>query len=73
MDVLFFLGGVFVGFIFTILIKDNTKTYGIMLVDHENKLCKVHVTSNDLVDHRTKKVVLKVDHNANLSREEQGL
>lgn len=73
MEIMIFIGGVLVGFIFTVLIRDNTKTYGIMLVDHKNELCKVHITSEDLLKSRVKKVILKIDHNADLSREEQGL
>lgn len=68
-----FVGGMIAGFIFALMIKDNTKTYGIMLIDHKNELCSVRMTSKELIDSRVKKVILEVDHNANLSREEQVL
>lgn len=68
-----FVGGMIAGFIFALMIKDNTKTYGVMLVDHNSQACKAHITSKDLLDTRIKKVILEVDHNADFSREEQGL
>ena len=67
-----FVGGLIAGFIFALMLRDNTKTYGIMLVDHKNELCKVQITSKDLLDRRTKKVILKIKE-TDLSREEQVL
>lgn len=71
MELLCFIGGVVLSTI--VYISINRKTYGIIEVDHKNNLCVARVTSNDLAERRPKKVMFKVNHNANLSREEHML
>ena len=75
MGVLYFIGGVGLSTIVYILIHlcNNHKIYGVIEVDHRNNLCVARLTSNDLAERRPKKVMFKVNHNANLSREEQVL
>lgn len=69
MEIICFIGGVVISTIVHIAI--NRKIYGVIDVDHKNNLCVARVTSNDLAERRPKKVMFKVNHNANLSREEQ--
>lgn len=73
MEILYFLGGVIVGTIVTIIFRSNTKTYGVIRVDHNIEACFIEMNSKELTDRKIKKAVFDVDHNANLSREEQGL
>ena len=69
MELLIFIGGVFVGFITNMLLNRNSKIYGVIRVDHKNELCSVCITSKDLEDRRTKIAVLTIEHDANISRE----
>ena len=73
MEFLFFIGGMILGIIFTIVYKQYDKIYGILQVDHIHEQCRVVVSNDELLDRKNKKVSLKIDHNANFSREEQGL
>ena len=77
MDIISFLGGVLIGGILAILILDianrRQKIDGIIDVDHTNNLCQAHITSTELSNPKVKTAIFVVNHNANLSREEQGL
>ena len=73
MEILFFLGGMILGVLFTIMLKHKDKIYGVIEVDHNTEMCKVHITSDELSNINNKKAVFKINHNANISREEQGL
>ena len=73
MEFLFFVGGVITGSIITLFFKNSGKTYGVIKVDHENELCSVHVTSEELLNHKNKKAIFIIDHSSHLSREEQTL
>lgn len=73
MEFLYFIGGAILGSIFSSLLSKCNKTYGIIKVDHKLQACKLHVTSTDLLNRSTKKAVFDIDHNSDLSREEQGL
>ena len=73
MEFIFFAGGVIVGTVVTTIFKNSKRTCGIIEVDHSNNLCKVHITSAELSDRKTKKAIFKIDHEANISQEEQGL
>lgn len=73
MEILYFIGGVVLSTIvyIVIYIRTNRKTYGIIDIDHKHELCGARVTSSDLYNRNLQKATFKVNHNANLSREEQ--
>ena len=73
MGVLYFIGGVIVGTVITIIFNVRAKTYGIIRVDHNIESCFIEMASTDLADRKIKKAVFVIDHNANLSRKEQTL
>ena len=75
MDIIGFLGGALIGCtlttIFFDLYRKRQKIDGIIDVDHTNNLCQAHITSTDLSNPKVKTAIFVVNHNANLSREEQ--
>lgn len=73
MEFIIFAGGVFVGAIVSKLLRDYEKIDGIIEVDHVNMLCKVNLSSDELANHKNKKVVCLIKHDAHISREEQRL
>lgn len=73
MELLYLAGGVFIGAAFCAFLENRTKSHGVIEVDHNTEQCKVCMTSVDLSNRKTKKVLFKVNHDANISREEQVL
>ena len=73
MELLIFIGGVALGIIIVTLFKQKDKIYGIIEVDHNTEMCKFRITSNELSDRKNKKAMFIIEHEANISREEQGL
>lgn len=73
MELLFFAGGIVVGGIVVILINNYHIITGTIDVDHNTNLCKVKIESNELLTTRKKRVNFTVNHDAKISREEQGL
>lgn len=75
MTIIWWLLGVIAGISFAIIfyaIKNKrTVIGGVIEVDIQSNLCKFHVTSTELSNLKTKKVMFKVIHNVDLSREEQ--
>ena len=71
MDLIFITGGVLVGVIVGRLIEKRSKTHGVIDVDHSTGMCKVRITSEELSNHKTKKAIFIVNHDAEISREEQ--
>lgn len=63
---LFLLGGFLGGFVFAFLNDVINSTYGIITVDHENNLCRVQITNEDLNNRKTKRAVFKVEHSEKL-------
>ncbi len=72
---LLWLLGILVGIVLSIIycIINNICIIpgGIIEVDVQSNLCKIHVTSEKLSNFKTKKVIFKVVHDVDLSREEQ--
>lgn len=64
------LGGI-LGATITNLVYKHIYVAGLIEVDDRSNLCKVHVTSTELANKKTKKVLFNVVHNVDLSREEQ--
>ena len=75
--IVYIIGGYIIGSIITLLyltIHDkHEKISGVIQVDAKNNLCKVMITSKELSDSRVKKAIFLVDHEVDLSREEQSL
>lgn len=65
------VAGISISVIFTYFKNRHSKIAGLIEVDDQSNLCKVHVTSTELANQKTKKVLFNVVHNVDLSREEQ--
>lgn len=73
MELLFFIGGVVLGVILTVIYKNREIVHGIIYVDHRTEQCKVNIRSAELSNTKKKIAVFVIDHNAEISREEQSL
>ena len=77
MEIISFIGGALVGCILAIIILDlankRQKVDGVIDVDSRNNLCQVHIISAELSNPKVKTAIFVVNHNADLSREEQSL
>lgn len=62
-----------IGCIFQILWNLRYYGYGQIDVDSNTNQCRVHLNPNDLGNRKIKKVILKVNHDVKISREEQSL
>lgn len=67
-----FLSFIF-GCIFQIIWKLRYHGYGYIDIDPRTEQCRIHLNSNDLENKSIKKVILKVNHDAVITREEQVL
>ena len=73
MDIMFFVGGIVVGVLLTKIFSPSYKICGSGEVDERNGMCRVHVTDEGLSDRSIKKAIFTIQHDANISREEQTL
>ena len=73
MEILFFIGGLVLGIIATVIYKNREIIHGIIYVDHKTEQCMFNIRSDELSNPKKKTAVFIIDHNAELSREEQGL
>ena len=73
MELIFFAGGVLVGIGSSMLYKKRKYLDGIIDIDHDNNIYKIRMISKDVVDNRKIKAAFLLNHNANISREEQVL
>lgn len=73
MEFIFFVGGIIVGILFMVLKQKNEIIHGVVHVDHETKNCIFSITSDQLADRSKKTAVFVINHNAEISREEQTL
>ena len=73
MGILLFIGGVILGLIISRIFRNRERIHGIVHVDHHTEQCVFSLTSNELLNRDKKIAVFVIDHNANISREEQGL
>lgn len=71
MDFIFITGGALAGVIIGRLIEKRNKIHGVIDVDHHTNQCKIRITSEELANPKTKKVIFAVNHDAVISREEQ--
>ena len=73
MEILIFLGGVIIGIICTLKYKSRERIHGIVHIDHKTEQCIFSLTSDQLTDRKNKIAVFMINHNAEISREEQTL
>lgn len=70
LEVLLFLGGLFIGIGVTIIFYSAKSTSGILRIDHSNQekdVYRFEIKDLDKLNKKSK-VILKVDHNADLSQ-----
>lgn len=63
-----YLGGVITGSIVLTIIFSFRETYGKLLIDPKEDTCQIQMSTEKVIKKRTKRVVLVVDHNADLSQ-----
>ena len=73
MEILLFVGGVISGIIFALIYKSRERIHGIVHIDHETEQCIFSLTSTQLSDRKKKIAVFLINHDAKISRDEQGL
>lgn len=61
------------GFIFSLLFKRSKEIHGFIDHDKTNDLCRIKMTSNEIRKLNKKYAILKINHNAEISRDEQTL
>lgn len=71
MEILLIIIGVIIGIIFEKIMTAMITEIGTIDVDHVTGLCKLNVTSDQINKTSTKRVVFTVNHDAQISREEQ--
>lgn len=69
MEFIFFVGGVVLGIILTLIHKSREKIHGVIHIDHNTEQCVFCLTNEELSNRKTKTAVFVVNHDATLSRE----
>lgn len=73
MNFIFLLGGVILGVVLTLIYKSRERIHGIVHIDHKTEQSVFSITSDQLTDRKKKIAVFYINHDAQISREEQGL
>lgn len=73
MEYLIFLGGLILGVVSTLIFKSRERIHGIIHVDHKTEQCIFNISSDELKNTNAKIAVFYINHNADISREEQML
>lgn len=73
MELLFFIGGVVLGIVIMLIHRSRERIHGIVHIDHNTEQCIFSITSDQLSNRKNKIAVFMINHNADISREEQGL
>ena len=68
MPFVLFLMGILAGIIIRNLINFNETSIAVLQIDHKRSLCRVMLYELDCTKLNRKKVVLKIDHRADLSQ-----
>ena len=73
MNILFFILGLLIGIVLTIICSHSKIKHGTIDVDEKTGLCRVRIESNYLSNQKIKKAVFKVNHKVTIpiSRDEQ--
>lgn len=73
MEILIFIGGVILGIIGTLIFRSRERIHGKIHIDHKTEQCIFQITSDE-VNNRNKKIaVFYINHDADISRDEQTL
>lgn len=73
MEIFIFLGGVILGVICTLIYRNRERIHGIVHIDHNTEQCIFSLTSDQLMNRKNKIAVFMINHDAEISREEQSL
>lgn len=73
MEYLFLLIGVILGIIGTLIFKSRERIHGVVHIDHKTEQCIFSITSEELQKPSKKIAVFYINHDAEISREEQTL
>ena len=73
MGLINFIGGVIVGILAMYIYTRRERIHGVIHLDHNTQQCLINITSDELSNPKKKIAVFMIDHNAEISREEQGL
>lgn len=71
MEWVFLLIGFTIGIIFCSLRKRRYEVHGQVDIDRVTGLCRFRITSDKLADPNKKYAIFKIDHDAEISRDEQ--
>lgn len=73
MEIILFIGGVILGIVCTLIYKSRERIHGVIHVDHDTEQCIFNITSDEVSKRNKKIAVFYINHEAKISREEQGL
>lgn len=74
MEILFYITiGIIIGAILEAVISCKDKIYGFIDVDQHTGMCKIRISSEEIANRKNKKAIFIINHDANISREEQSL
>lgn len=69
MNLLFFIGGIILGVIATLIFKSRERIHGRIHIDHKTEQCIFQITSEEVNDRKKKIAVFYINHDADISRE----
>lgn len=73
MEFIFALIGIIIGFSAAMIYKSRERIHGVIHVDHKTEQCIFSITSSELTNRDKKIAVFVINHDAEISREEQTL
>jgi len=74
MSIVFVIIGIVIGFAISKIMSNSEIIHGVIDVDHNTKMCKIHISSDELSNRETKIVHFLVNHDGKIeSRDEQPL
>ena len=73
MELAIFVIGFTIGFIFCLIFKRREYVYGQVDIDSITGLCRFRISSDKIADPRKKHAIFKINHNVDISRDEQWL
>lgn len=65
---LLFLVGIILGAIVSSIIRFERTSFGKLKIDPKENVCQVCLNTEDVIKSKKKKIVLKIDHHADLSQ-----
>lgn len=74
MEILFYITiGTIIGAILEAVISCKDKIYGFIDVDQHTGMCRLRISSEEIANRKNKKAIFIINHDANISRDEQSL